>query len=37
MPRDVEKVVVELISTLVEATRVWIEEGAVTAANRFNR
>jgi PTH1 family peptidyl-tRNA hydrolase len=37
MPRDDEKVVVELISTLVEATRVWIEEGAVTAANRFNR
>jgi PTH1 family peptidyl-tRNA hydrolase len=37
MPREDEKVVVELLPTLVDAVRVWVEQGVVAAANRFNR
>jgi PTH1 family peptidyl-tRNA hydrolase len=37
MPREDETVVVELLPTLVDAVRVWVEEGVVAAANRFNR
>jgi PTH1 family peptidyl-tRNA hydrolase len=37
MPREDEEVLVELLPTLVDAVRVWVEEGVVAAANRFNR
>lgn len=37
MPREDEKIVHESVPVLVEAVRVWVEEGVVAAANRFNK
>jgi PTH1 family peptidyl-tRNA hydrolase len=37
LPPEDETVLVELLPTLVDGVRVWIEEGAAAAANRYNR
>lgn len=36
-PDEDERTIVELLPALVDAVRVWVEEGVEAAANRFNR